>query len=266
MPLLLVLALFVGGLWLYGGGMARLEADFWAPLKLSVWRDVLSAGTSIPLLAAASICGLIVSMVLAVTLARIPVSAVVRALVAGARNSTLPVGVLILAWSLKAGCDELQTGQFLAGALGDRIPTLVFPALVFVVAGLTSFATGTSWGTMGILIPTTVPVAFHVDGGSYGLITILSIAAILDGAIFGDHCSPISDTTIMSSAASSCDHMAHVGTQIPYSLTVCGIAMGAGYLPAALGLPQWFGLLAVIVAMGMLFVVLRFFRAGPNRA
>jgi Na+/H+ antiporter NhaC len=264
-PLLLVLVLFVGGLWLYGGGLTRMQADPLAPLKLSVWRDVLSAGTSIPLLAAASIFGFIVSMVLALALSRIPVSGVIRAMVAGARNSTLPVGVLILAWSLKAGCDDLQTGQYLAGALGDRIPTFAFPALVFVVAGLTSFATGTSWGTMGILIPTTVPVAFHVDGGSYGPITVLSIAAILDGAIFGDHCSPISDTTIMSSTASSCDHMAHVGTQIPYSLTVCGIAMGIGYLPAALGVPQWFGLLGVIAVMGMLFVMLRFFRKDRNQ-
>jgi Na+/H+ antiporter NhaC len=166
----------------------------------------------------------------------------------------LPVTVLVLAWSLKQGCDDLQTGEFLAGALGDRLPPFVFPVLVFVVAGLTSFATGTSWGTMAILIPTAVPVAFHVDGGSYGLVTVLSIAAVLDGAIFGDHCSPISDTTIMSSAASSCDHLAHVRTQIPYSLVVAATALIVGYLPAATGIPHWLGILGVVAVEAFLFL------------
>jgi Na+/H+ antiporter NhaC len=256
-PMLVVLALFLIGLWVDGGGMVRLKSDPYAALKLSVWRDVLGAGDSIALLAAASGGGLIVSFLFALALSRIPVSAVIRAFLAGVRNSTLPVSVLVLAWSLKNGCDELGTGEFLASALGDRIPPLVFPALVFVVAGLTSFATGTSWGTMAILIPTAIPVAFHVNGGSYGLITVLSIAAVLDGAIFGDHCSPISDTTIMSSTACSCDHMAHVRTQIPYSLAVAMIALSAGYFPAVFGIPQWLGLVAVITAVGGLFLLLQ---------
>ena len=121
--------------------------------------------------------------------------------------------------------DILRTGDFL-GAMVSNVMSLVwFPAIIFVVAALTSFATGTSWGTMAILIPTAVPVAFSLDGDTYGLTTVICLGAVLDGSIFGDHCSPISDTTIMSSISSSCDHIHHVRTQLPYSLTVAGLAI-----------------------------------------
>jgi len=83
----------------------------------------------------------------------------------------------------------------------------------------------------------------------------LAAAAVLDGAIFGDHCSPISDTTIMSSAASSCDHLAHVRTQLPYALTAAAIALGVGYVPAAAGLPAWVGVPGAAVAAGGLFLI-----------
>jgi len=133
----------------------------------------------------------------------------------------------------------------------------LFPALLFIVASLTSFATGTSWGTMAILIPTAIPIAFQLDGGSYGLVTMICLGAILDGAIFGDHCSPISDTTIMSSISSSCDHIHHVRTQIPYSLTVAGLALVFGYIPAALGVPSWIGILTSIGVILLLFTWLK---------
>jgi len=110
---------------------------------------------------------------------------------------------------------------------------------------------------MGILIPIAIPVAFHLDGDAYGLVTVISVAAILDGAIFGDHCSPISDTTIMSSTASSCDHLAHVRTQMPYSLTVAAIALGAGYLPAAMGAPPWASIAGGVVLSALLFLGVR---------
>ena len=128
--------------------------------------------------------------------------------------------------------------------------------MIFLVAGLTAFATGTSWGTMAILIPTAVPIAFHLDGGLYGLTTMISLGAILDGAIFGDHCSPISDTTIMSSISSACDHVHHVRTQLPYSLTVAALAMCCGYLPSAIGIPSWIGMVAATALIILLFYTL----------
>ena len=252
-PLLALLGAFLGRLWFDSGGIARLAEDPASVLRLSTWREVFSTVDGIPLLAYASAVGFLAAALLAVVMARIPLRALARAIVMGVRASMLPVSVLILAWSLKGACDDLDTGRFLAGLLADKLPAMIFPALVFIIAGMTAFATGTSFGTMAILIPTAIPVAFELDGG-YGLVTVLSIAAVLDGAVFGDHCSPISDTTIMSSTASACNHMAHVRTQMPYSLTVAGFALFAGYLPSAVGAPKWVGITAGIGLSGLLFL------------
>jgi Na+/H+ antiporter NhaC len=251
--MLALLVLFLAGLWFDGGGMAQWRADVAAPLRFSTWRVVLDKADNILLLAWASGVGLAVAVGLALAVARVPWTAVVRAVLLGVRSSLLPVTVLVLAWALSGACNELGTGEFLAGLLKGTVPAALFPALVFTVAGVTSFSTGTSWGTMAILIPIAVPAAHGMDGDAYGLITVLSIAAVLDGAIFGDHCSPISDTTIMSSTASSCDHLAHVRTQMPYSLTVAGIVLCIGYVPAAAGAPKWVGMAGATAVMGLLF-------------
>jgi len=151
----------------------------------------------------------------------------------------------------------IRTGPFLVAVLGEVLSPLWFPALLFLVAGLTAFATGTSWGTMAILIPTAIPIAFHLDGDTYGLTTMICLGAVLDGAILGDHCSPISDTTIMSSISSSCDHVHHVRTQLPYSVTVGALAMFCGYIPAALGVASWIGILFSSAAMVLFFYIIR---------
>lgn len=170
----------------------------------------------------------------------------------------IPFVILILAWSLKNCCDTLRTGEFLTTILAGRVPPYLFPPILFVVASVTSFATGTSYGTMAILIPTAVPIAYAIDGG-YGLTTMISLGAVLDGAIFGDHCSPISDTTIMSSIATSCNLIDHVRTQLPYSLFVAGLVLLFAYLPSALGLAsRWSFLLALIVMVFFFIVLARF--------
>lgn len=253
-PMVTLLATFVASLWTAGGGLAAEASDPLAIVRFSAWRAVLSSVNSIPLLATASAIGLAAATLAALFVARIPLSATLRAAWLGVKSASLPVSVLVLAWSLKGACENLETGRYLAAALGDSISPLAFPAIVFLVAAVTSFATGTSWGTMAILIPTAIPVAFHLDGSVYGLITTISIAAVLDGSIFGDHCSPISDTTIMSSTASACDHLAHVRTQMPYSLTVAAVALCAGYLPAALSMPKWTVFSAQAAVLSLLFV------------
>jgi len=252
-PMLAVLLVFLGGLWLTG----RPDADPRSVFRFSAWREALGKADSILLLVYASSAGLLLAMAAARCIARVPFRPIAWAVVNGAKGSLLPVTVLVLAWSLKGTCEELQTGKFLAGAVEGTLQPWMLPVLIFFIAGLTSFATGTSWGTMAVLIPTAVPVAFHLDGEVYGPLTVISVAAILDGAIFGDHCSPVSDTTIMSSTASSCDHLAHVRTQIPYSLLVAGLAVVLGYLPAAFGLPSWCSIAAGCVLMGCLFLGLR---------
>ncbi|MDE2725022.1 MAG: Na+/H+ antiporter NhaC family protein, partial [Gemmatimonadota bacterium] len=125
--------------------------------------------------------------------------------------------------------------------------------LIFLLAALVAFSIGTSWTTMAILIPTVVPLA-HAVGGLP--LTILAAAAVLDGAIFGDHCSPISDTTVMASIASSCDHLDHVKTQLPYALTTMSVAGIFGYLGTALIYPGWVGLVLGLITIPIILLAI----------
>ena len=146
----------------------------------------------------------------------------------------------------------------LVGAVQDLITPNMLPVLTFALAAVIAFSTGTSWGTMGILLPAMIPLAFHLTQGQPGgeTIVMLCFAAVLDGAIFGDHCSPISDTTVMSSIASNCDHIDHVRTQAPYAIITMLAAAGFGYVGVAFGLPAWLALgLGVASFIGVFFVV-----------
>lgn len=257
LPLGFLIVFLIGGIWVDGGGLAVMSERFISVFSFYAWRDVISASEdSVKILATGSGISLIVSMVCARLIAGSGIRVIRDGVKQGVQSSLLPMVILVLAWSLKAACDELGTGPFLVAAVGDSINPAVFPAIVFVVAGMTSFATGTSYGTMAILMPTAVPIAFALEGNSYGLITMITFGAILDGSIFGDHCSPISDTTIMSSISSSSDHMHHVRTQFPYSLTVGVLALVCGYLPAGFGMPSWLGIVLATAAITGLFALL----------
>lgn len=150
-------------------------------------------------------------------------------------KSLLITGViLLLAWSLSTTIDNLGTRFFLTSNL-EGFPKFIAPSVIFVLGSVISFATGTSYGTMGILMPLAIPFAIAV-GGDYQF-AIVCCSAVLTGAILGDHCSPISDTTILSSMGAACDHLDHVKTQLPYSIFVGFISIAFGYLPVGLGLP-----------------------------
>jgi len=263
-PMSVLLGVFLGQFWLSAQGRGVLANDPLAIVRLSGWMAAMHKVSSSTLLAWAAGAGLAAAIGMALAVSRIPVSSIARATVVGLRNALLPITVLVLAWSLKNGCGDLKTGKFLADALGGSMSPILFPGIVFVTAACISFATGTSYGTMAILIPTAVPVALELDGG-YGLITMISIGAVLDGSIFGDHCSPISDTTVMSSIASSCDHVHHVRTQLPYCLVVAGIALLVGYLPAAMGVSPWIGILAGAGISGLLLICVRIAGAKQER-
>jgi len=255
LPLAVLLAVFLGGLWFDGGGPDLWAGDRLAPLHLSSWRSVLSTADSIRLLALASAVSLCSAVALAWCVARLSMPQIARALLQGMRAAMLPVTVLILAWALKRTCDTLGTGPYLAQLLAAGIWAPVFPMLVFLVACACSFATGTSWGTMAIVLPTALPVAHQIDGGSLSTITVVTIAAVLDGAIFGDHCSPISDTTIMSAAAADCPQVEHVRTQLPYAVVVAVVVLLGAYFPAGLGLPNWLGIAISLVAVALLLAL-----------
>ncbi|WP_241426636.1 Na+/H+ antiporter NhaC family protein [Dysosmobacter acutus] len=145
--------------------------------------------------------------------------------------------ILTFAWSLKAMTDSLGAREFVAAVVKASAENFMMflPAIVFVIGCLLAFATGTSWGTFGILIPIVLFV-FPLDGGNP--LSIVCVSACMAGAVCGDHCSPISDTTIMASAGAQCDHVSHVSTQLPYAVTVAAVSfvsyLIAGFIPNAL--------------------------------
>ena len=255
----------ITGLWIDGGGPALLRRGG-SLLSWIYWRDVISAAENTHLiLDYAALFGLALALLCSQLFGTLRLPVISNCFKRGIKRAMIPFVILILAWSLKNCCDSLKTGEFLTAILAGRVSPHWFPPAVFFVASLTSFATGTSYGTMAILIPTAIPVAFALDGNSYGLTTMISLGAVLDGAIFGDHCSPISDTTIMSSIASSCDLIAHVRTQLPYSLVVAGLALFCAYLPSAFGLAPGWSFILAISAMICFFAALARYKNAKQK-
>ena len=170
----------------------------------------------------------------------------------------LAVGILILAWAINSVCGELNTAGFLSESVRSVISLPALPLVTFLLAGAIAFATGTSWGTMGILLPMALPLAFSLsDAGPHDtMIMWLVASAVLDGAIFGDHCSPISDTTVLSSIASGSDHLHHVKTQLPYAVTTMLIAAGFGYVGVAFGLTPILAYPAILISTVVVFYVI----------
>lgn len=140
----------------------------------------------------------------------------------GFKAMVSPILILTLAWTLKAMTDSLGADVFVAGVVKNSASGLMnlLPAIIFLVGCFLAFATGTSWGTFGILIP----IVVNVFSGTNETMMIISISACMAGAVCGDHCSPISDTTIMASAGAQCNHVNHVSTQLPYAVTVAAVS------------------------------------------
>jgi len=253
LPLAGLIGFHITGLWIFGGGPAKITT-FSSIFHWQYWRQVIgnTQDYSLLILIYAALFSLTLAVLCASLSRSLRIGAIIKCIISGAKKSILPCLILIAAWSLKNCCDSLNTDRFLTNLLTGNVSPLIFPAIVFLVASLTSFATGTSWGTMAIIIPTAVPIAFALDEHTYGLTTIITLGAVLDGAIFGDHCSPISDTTIISSIASRCDHIQHVRTQLPYSLFVAILALFCCYIPAGLGLSP---LLSIIIAITIMVIV-----------
>jgi Na+/H+ antiporter NhaC len=187
----------------------------------------------------------------------------------GARATLFGMIVLILAWSMSDVTSDLNAKGYLISILGDTLPAALVPAVVFVLAAITAFSTGTSWGTMGILLPLVLPLTWAVmtvsgiadPSGMH--IMYSAIACVLAGAVWGDHCSPISDTTVLSSIASGCDHIEHVRTQMPYAMLVGAVAISIGTIPAGYGLSPW---ISLFVGAVVLVSVLRFFGRNADEA
>jgi Na+/H+ antiporter NhaC len=170
------------------------------------------------------------------------------AMVEGMKSMMISMVVLILAWSIGGVTDYLGTGDFVAHLVSGNIPTFIIPMVAFLAACLIAFSTGTSWGTFAIMLPIAVPMAV-----SSGLDIPMMIGAVLAGGIFGDHCSPISDTTILSSTGADCNHIEHVRTQLPYAL-LGALAAAVGFVIAGITGSSLISLAAsLLAAVGALY-------------
>ena len=164
-----------------------------------------------------------------------------------------------MAWAMKSICESLGTSYYLLSLVGDTLPLPAVPLLTFLLAAGMAFAMGTSWGTMGVMIPIMLPFAWTLGMGDPAQMAlfILTAAAVLDGAIFGDHCSPISDTTVLSSVATGCDHLHHVATQLPYALATMTLASVTGYVTVAFfGVSAWVFFVTFPVLALLLFLLI----------
>jgi Na+/H+ antiporter NhaC len=213
----------------------------------------------------ASISGLALAIFLTIGRRIMRLSDTINTMTTGFKTMLPAIIILTLAWSLAGTTDELHTAEFITSALADSINPYILPAIIFVLAALISFSTGSSWSTMAILYPIAIPTAWAVCQSS-GMDTAASleillnvISIVLAASVLGDHCSPISDTTILSSLASDCKHIEHVRTQLPYALTVGAVSIIAATLSAVLGGSWLICTLILLAGIVVLYVTIRTF-------
>ncbi|MEA3286108.1 MAG: Na+/H+ antiporter NhaC family protein [Candidatus Marinimicrobia bacterium] len=209
----------------------------------------------------ASYIAIVVAIVMALSQRLLTLKAALESWFEGARTMFLAAIILVLAWSLGSVCTDIHTADFIVHYTRDWISPGLLPTLTFIIAALISFATGTSYGTMSILIPLVVPLSIQLYGDVHTVLFWATFSGIISGATFGDHCSPISDTTILSSLASGADNVDHVQTQLPYALLVGTVAILFGFLPIGLiSEPSYFtGILFYALSIGTLYLVLKFY-------
>jgi len=255
----LVVVSFVG-LW-YNGYTYSDEGTVWFSFS-GIQTCFGNADASVVLLWGA-ITAAIVAGIMAMSQKIMKLGEVFDAFVGGAKSLLITAIILVLAWSLGAVVSEIGTADYLVGAVSDKVPGGIIPIVVFLISMLVAFSTGTSWGTMAIVIPLAVPLsAAYIQGDpSQAPLVMAALSAVLSGSIFGDHCSPISDTTIMSSMASGSDHIDHVKTQVPYALTGAGIAFIGYLLVGIVGVPVW---LTLIIGVALVWAIVQFVGKKPE--
>ena len=252
-PIVVLVGSVLGGLYWTGIEAAGTDASL---------REIIGAADSYKSLMWGSLLGVLVAAALSVGQRILTLEETVDAWYSGLKSMLFAMIILVLAWALSNVTEVLHTADYLTSVLGETLAPGVVPAIVFILAAATAFATGSSWGTMGILMPLIIPLVWAVlqlndmaDSAHYHII-YSSVSCVLAGAVWGDHCSPISDTTILSSMASGCDHIDHVRTQLPYAMSVGLVALLLGTLPAGFGFPWW---VSILVGAALLSAALRLF-------
>ncbi|MCH4889385.1 Na+/H+ antiporter NhaC family protein [Acidaminobacter sp. JC074] len=264
LPIVTVIFMVMFGLYLTGknsilGGdnQALIDAVNNSPFAFTTIRDIIGNGSTTTAMMWAAYSGSLVAFVLVLSQKILTFEEAMKAWIDGAKSLVMAIFVLVMAWGIGSMCKDLGTAKYLVGILEGRVSASIIPLAVFILGCIIAFSTGTSWGTTALLMPIAVPLAFTLSGGETGTILYATIGAVFTGAVFGDHCSPISDTTIMSSMSAASDHIDHVKTQIPYALTVAIIAVIVGYLPAALiGINPF---ISLILGYGLAFAAIKVF-------
>ncbi len=225
--------------------------------------EIIAAADSFQALLWASIIGAIVAIFMTISQRLLNLKTTIESLINGFKTMLTALIILVLAWSLALITKNLHTSEFIAYSLSYiQISPFLLPTITFIFSALIAFSTGSSWGTMAILYPMILPAGWIIST-EYGLdydgsmaIFYNIVSSILAGSVFGDHCSPISDTTILSSLASSCNHIEHVRTQLPYALTVGVVSIAIGTIPAAYGLSSY---LLFPVGIIIMYLVIKIF-------
>lgn len=215
-----------------------------SPLSFKAIQEAFSASDASVALFQSALVASIVSIIMGVAKKIFTVSEAIDTWIDGMKPLLITGVILLLAWSLSSVIKDLGTAKYLVSLLSGSLPNFLLPSLIFILGAIISFATGTAYGTMGILMPLAIPLAYSMNPDM--CYVIVSTSAVLTGAIFGDHCSPISDTTILSSMGAGCNHIAHVNTQMWYALFIAAITILFGYIPAGFGL-QWYIVLPISI-------------------
>ncbi len=243
-PILVTIFVVLAGLWQTGSASAGPGASL---------MDVFGGADPFAPLLWGSFSGCLTAVLLSVGQRILSMKEAIDAFLGGMRAMMVAMTVLTLAWALGAVTEAIGTASYLTTLLEGNLALELLPVLVFITAAAMAFATGTSWTTMAILVPLVIPLAVNLSVSGTGAldysILLGSISSVLAGAIFGDHCSPISDTTVLSSTAAACDHVDHVRTQLPYAVVVGVVAMVLGDIGTAYGIPPWVALVAGVAIL-----------------
>ncbi len=225
---------------------------------------IIGSSNSYTALLYASFSGVLVALLLTIGQRIMSLERTIGTMATGFKTMLPAVMILTLAWSLAATTHELHTATFLTGVLQGNLSPLLLPPIIFILAAVISFSTGSSWSTMAILYPIAIPTTWAIclaqgldsDFSHELLFNVISI--VLGASVMGDHCSPISDTTILSSLASDCNHIEHVRTQLPYALVVGGVSIALVTIAGFLGGGWFLNLVLLLIGAGTLFAITRF--------
>lgn len=225
-------------------------------------QNIINHADSFSSLLWASFGASIVAIIMTVSQRILSLNDAIEAWQKGIQSMLVAVIILVFAWAISAVTTDLKTAAYIISLLSDSIDPRMLPAIVFIICAAIGFSTGTSWGTMAIVMPIVIPLTYHVgnlfglEASSLQIVMYGVISSVLAGSVFGDHCSPIADTTILSSLASKCNHIDHVNTQLPYAITVGVFSVVLGSIPAAYGLNPF---LSIALLLGGLTLFLKIF-------